>query len=281
MKVNLTPEQQSKVLAHITWTIELADSQSTEYKDEMLDIYESLSTMVMPDTGDNLTRFKVNKAHEILRKVAPRVVAKPPRFLIEPRTDIFFDEDETKVKWERAELIARNNKYAAAARDFLHNIFEDEQFVKRLKLWAIKGLTYGNAFAQVVPKYKMQRKRGKNGVMEHVVWVLPTIEPVSWTEMYYDARYLFLEDMPWIVRKRKKVSLFAIYNTADYFNLEQIETLSNLSYSSVEDYADKIYQATGVTNVKTNKGIDKDDLDLEIYEGMFSLTGKTKYTKLY
>jgi len=281
MKINLTTEQQSRVLAHITWTIQLSEQQSTEYRDLMLSVYEALSTMEMPDTWDNLTRFKINKAHEVLRKVVPRVVAKPPRFLVEPRTDIFFDEDKKKVKEDRIKLLERNNKYAKAARDFLHNIFEDEHFIERLKLWAINALTYWNAFAQVVPKYKMQRKKWKNWITEHVVWVLPTIEPVSWTEMHYDARYLFLEDMPGIVRKRAKVSLFSIFNNDDYFNLDKIDKLHWMTYSSAEDYANKIYQVSGVSNVQVKKGIDKDNLDLEIYEGYFSLTGKPKDSKLY
>jgi len=43
--------------------------------------------------------------------------------------------------------------------------------------------------------------------------------------MHYDARYLFLEDMPGIVRKRAKVSLFSIFNNDDYFNLDKIDKL--------------------------------------------------------
>jgi hypothetical protein len=57
----------------------------------MLNIYEALSTFEEPDTGSIQTRFKVNKLHEILRKVVPRIIAKAPRFVVTPRTDIFQD----------------------------------------------------------------------------------------------------------------------------------------------------------------------------------------------
>ena len=281
MTVKLNAEQQKDVIDLVNNTIQLHDTQSVDYSDQMLAVYESLSTMEMPDTGDNLTRFKINKAHEVLRKVVPRVVANAPKFVITPRTDVFYDEDEWSTWAERAKILERNNKYSSAVRDYLHSIFKDEQFTPRLKIWAIKALSYWNSFAQVTGKYKMQRKKGENWVEEHVVWVNPTIEPVSWTEMKYDARYLFLEDMPWIVRTKKRVSLFSIMNNGDYFNLNKIKELSNVKYSSTANYTEKIFQISGVQDVEVVKGIDKNDLEVHTFEWYYSMSGEAKDSKLY
>ena len=64
----------------------------------MLQIYEALSTFELPDTGDVLTRFKINKAHEVLRKVVPRIVANPPKMVVTPRTDVFEEKDKKNNK---------------------------------------------------------------------------------------------------------------------------------------------------------------------------------------
>jgi len=58
----------------------------------MVQVYQALSTFEMPDTGEVLPRYKVNKAHEIVNKVVPRVFAKSPKFQVYARTDTFFDE---------------------------------------------------------------------------------------------------------------------------------------------------------------------------------------------
>lgn len=281
MNIKLSKDKQWEVLKMMNNLLTISAAQSTEYRDMMLSIYEALSTMELPDTWDNLTRFKINKAHEVLRKVVPRVVAKPPRFIVTPRTDIFFEWDEEKVLDERSKMLQRNNKFAWAVRDYLHNIFEDQNFKERLKVWAINMLTYGNSFAQVVPKFKIQRKKWKNWVEERVVGVLPTIDPVSWTEMHYDARYKFLDDMPGIVRRRKKVPLFSIFNDPDYFNLDETIKLSKVSYKDDKDYESKVYQMTWVKWVTVWQWFDENNATLEVFEWYYSLTWKQKDAKLY
>jgi len=38
--------------------------------------------------------FKINKAHEIVNKILPRIVAKNPRWIVSPRSDEFSPEDK-------------------------------------------------------------------------------------------------------------------------------------------------------------------------------------------
>ena len=89
-KAPLTEKEQSRLLAYMTSSLDTFSSQTSEYREQMLEVYKSLSTFEEPETGDVLTRFKVNKCHEVLRKVVPRIIANPPKMMVTPRTDKFF-----------------------------------------------------------------------------------------------------------------------------------------------------------------------------------------------
>lgn len=280
--MKVTKEQQQRILTYVRQNIDLFQSQSSLYRDQMLNIYEALSTFELPDTWDVLTRFKVNKAHEVLRKVVPRIIAKSPRFVVTPRTDIFSDWDEKKVWKDRIKMLEKHSKYAKATQDYLNILFEDENFRERLKLWAINMLTYWNSFAQIVPKYKIQRSKDNNNkVTEKVVGINPTIDVVSWTEMYYDARYKILEDMPGLTRVRRKVRLQDIEFTEWLFNLDQVKKLWGTEFIDEDSYKWAIYSITGISDITLKQWIDINSIDLQESEVKFSLSGNPKDERLY
>ena len=275
-------EIQQRLLTHIRQNIELFQWQSSDYRDQMLNIYESLSTMEEPDTGSIQTRFKVNKLHEILRKVVPRIIAKAPRFIVTPRTDIFQDGDELKVKEDRSEMLAKHNKMAMATQDYLNILFEEESFRERLKYWAIYMLCYWNAFAQIRSKFKIQRSKDKHWkITEKMVWMTPTLDICSWTEMYYDARYKMLEDMPWLTRVKKRVRLQDIMLTDEYFNIDQVEELWWTEFLDTDSYANQIFAITWISDITVNQWVDKNAIELQESEIKFSITWKPRDERLY
>jgi len=275
-------EIQSRLLTYIRQNIQLFEWQSTQYRDQMLNIYEALSTFEEPDTGSIQTRFKVNKLHEILRKVVPRIIAKAPRFVVTPRTDIFQDWDELKVKEERAEMLAKHWKMARATQDYLNILFEEDHFRERLKYWAIYMLCYWNAFAQIRSKFKIQRSKDKTWkVTEKMVWMSPTLDICSWTEMYYDARYKMLEDMPWLTRVKKRVRLQDIQFTKWLFNLDQVEKLWWVEFTWTDSYANQIFAITWISDIKVTQWIDKNAIELQESEIKFSLTWNPRDERLY
>lgn len=282
-------KQQADIVEYVRQSMESNfKPNSTQYRELMTRVYESLSTFEMPDTWDVLTRFKVNKAHEIVNKVTPRIFAKSPKFIVSPRTDAFY-EDEWDLIWEdKNKIIKRNQKFSLAVQDYLTVLFEDEDLQESLKLWAKNQVVYWNSYAQVIPKIEISRSKWKdNKVTEKLVWFKPTIDNISWTEMYYDPRYKKLKDMPWYVRFRDWVrfqDLFFLKNEKwepAYFNLDKLQEVTNLNYEDSDTYKNQIYWITGVSDIKADKWIDKNNLSVYEFEGKLSLTWDPKDEKLY
>lgn len=287
--INLSAEQQKDILAFIRTTVEdNYKPNSTQYRDLMTLVYDSLSTFELPDLWDNLTRFKINKAHEIVRKVVPRVFAKSPKFNVTPRTDAFYEEDNELKGEEYKERQRLNEKMAAAVQDYLTVLFQEQDLQESLKIWATNQVTYWNAYAQIIPKYIVNRNKSENGkVNEKYVSTLPTIDNISWTEMFYDPRYRKIKDMPWIMRIRDGVRLRDLYLAKDekwnekYFNLDKLESLSKNKFDDSDSYKNLVYDITWVSGIEADKGIDKNAISLQVFEGYFSLTGKAKDEKMY
>lgn len=289
MPIKLTPEQQWNIISYIKDSIDSNYTpNSTSYRELMTRVYEALSTFEMPDTWDVLTRFKVNKAHEIVNKVVPRVFAKSPKFQVSTRTDAFYEWDE-KLEWEaRWEALVRNQKMVQAVQDYLTVLFEDEDLQESLKLWVKAQVVYGNAYAQVIPKIEIKRNKWKgNKVTEKLIWVKPTIDIISWTEMYYDPRYKKLKDMPGYVRIRKWVRLQDLAFTknvdweAKYFNLDKVQSLAWEAFTDEDSYQQRIYAVTWVSDIVAKNGIDQNSLSLQVFEGRLSLTDDPRDEKLY
>ena len=289
MPIKLTEEQQWDVISYIRDSVNSNyKPNSSEYRELMIRVYEALSTFEMPDTWDVLTRFKINKLHEIIRKVVPRIFAKSPKFQVSARTDAFYEWDE-KLTWEkRKTALARNQKMTKAVQDYLTVLFLDQDLQESLKLWVINQVTYGNAFAQVVPKIEIKRNKDKNNkVTEKLVWIKPAIDVVSWTEMFYDPRYKKLKDMPWYVRIKDWVRLQELHFAknidwdAKYFNLEKVEEMSRQDFTDADTYKSQIYSVTGVSDITADEWIDKNALSISIFEGKMSLTDDPNDEKLY
>lgn len=282
--IKLTEEEQEWLLEYISLAMKTYQSQSSTYRDQMLQVYEALSTYEMPDTWDILTRFKVNKAHEIVRKVVPRIIANPPKMVVSPRTDIFEEwDDKNNIlgSKSRADMLDKHNKYALAVQDYLNAIYSEDNFKERLKLWVINQITYGNAFADVTSKYKIQRSKKEGKITETVVWVMPTINILSWTEVFYDARYKMLEDMPWIIRRRHGVRLLDLHSEWNYFNLDKVEEIWKQKYTDADWYKNLILEITWIGGVDLTEWIDVNSLSIEESQIKYSLTWNYKNEKLY
>lgn len=289
MSLKLTVDEQSEVLWFLTETLNAFESQTDDWKAQNLEIYEALSTFTEPHTWDNFPRFKENLMHIILRQVVPRIIAKSPKPIVSVRTDSFFEWDDKAEGKDREAVLERNNKFAKAMQDYLMVVFEQENFRERLKYWVVNQLTYWNAFAQIVPKYKIKRsKDGKTKkITEKVIDVLPTLDVISFSEMLFDPRYKIMEDMPWYARTKEWVRIRDLIFATDsewkkkYFNLDKVEKLGNTKYLSSSSYKQLIQDVTGVAWVSLKSGIDKNSLTLQTYYWLYSLTEEAKDERLY
>lgn len=289
--ITLTKDQQSDILKFVTTSLDLYESQSQDYREQMTDIYSSLSTFTEPNTGENIPRFKINLMHIFLRQIVPRIIANSPKPLVTPRTDVFFEWDENLKGQDRIDMTERNNQFAQVMQDYLTTVFEQGNMRESLKYWVVNQLTYWNAFAQVVPKYKIQRSKTKTKewqkVTEKMISVMPSIDIISWSEIFYDPRFKIMEDMPWYFRVRNSVRIRDLIfaknseHKAKYFNLDKLEELGNTQFTGETDYKDRILAITGIDNVNIKAWLDNNALTLQIFYWFYTLTGKAKDERIY
>jgi hypothetical protein len=90
----LSKNQEIDILSHIKETFDNYTNLSRTYRENMLDVYEHYSTFKQKRQADWQTTFKVNKAHEVINKILPRVMANNPRWVVSARTDEFVAEDK-------------------------------------------------------------------------------------------------------------------------------------------------------------------------------------------
>ena len=126
---------------------------------------------------------------------------------------------------------------ADAIRDYLSEVFKKQDMRETLRLRAKNMVRYGNGWVKVGYKYDISRTQEKAKVIEvdefgneiesvqkqiqeKISGEYPTIEAKSWTDVFYDPRYLRFEDMPSIIEIARNVRLsFFSKNKSKYMNL--------------------------------------------------------------
>lgn len=270
-------------------TVEFINSTYNDYRWELeerrnlyLEIYDAMYTFNSPQTVEWAPDFKVNKAHEIVNKVLPRLIAKNPKWIVRPRTDAFYEGDEKLTGDERQANIERNNKFSRAIQDYLTVLFKQKGQRERLKGFAKEMLVYWNSFAQVRMQYEIMRtKEGNKNTKEKVIWQFPTIDPVSWYDMYYNPNFVFFEDMAWVLRVKERVRLWELYQNPDFFNLDKIEDLSNTKFTWEEGYREQVANITGISDYDANTWVDKHNLTLVYYYGYYPDPENPREERLY
>lgn len=265
-----TPSQevQNRALSLIKDTLSDYKNLNTAYMERMLRIYESFSTYEEQRRAEWSTTFKVNKAHEVIEKVLPRIIAKNPRWVVSPRTDDFnptkdlpMDDGTPEAQLARAKEYQRRleqaKEFSHGIQDYLSYIFEEYGLVNQTRLWAKNMLVYGKGRAKIKYKYETATiledeeilpepsvpetpqlpgqppqpvVSKKKRKVEKVVGEYPTIDVKSWTDIYTDPRYLRVGDMPAYIENVNGVRLWDLKRNKDkYFNLDKLEEIAGLS----------------------------------------------------
>lgn len=211
--ININKSDQIEAVKFVRDTSLLYNDLLKERKDTWLDIYKAITRFKEDRKADWQTTFKVNKAHEVVNKILPRIMAKNPKWIVSTRTDEFSEDDKLLTPEERAEKIKLYEQFSRGIQDYLTYIFDRYSQREPLRLWAKNMIIYGNSYAKIKFKYEVMTKIddeteeevGENGekrtkkvkkYKEEVVGEYPTIEVKSWTNMLYDPRYTIMEDMP-------------------------------------------------------------------------------------
>lgn len=272
-------EIQQKAVLHVRDFMTDSKRLSATHKEKLFDIYSEWKSFSEKKTSDWSTTFKINKAHQVVETVLPRLTAKDPRWIVSPR------------------IPDANPEYANAIQDYLTYLFDEYNLIEPIRLWAKSVLVYGNAYAKVKYKYEiarvsdaedkivkkpaglteedseegMENLEDEPNTSEEVSGEYPTIENLSWTDVYVDPRYTILEDMPGIVHVDNAVRVANLHKSKRYFNLDKIEDLGKLeTFKNDENgYKQRVLQITGI-DTQTIKNIDVNALTIQKFYGFFN-----------
>jgi len=279
----ISNSEQLDLVMYIQETFDNYQELNESRRDELFNIYEEYRSFKQEKQADWSSTFKVNKAHEIVNKVLPRIMAKNPRWLVNIRTDEFDDKDKL-LTWEaKANRITKLNQMALGVQDYMTYIWDRYNLKEPVRLWAKNMLIYGKWFAKVKFKYETARIRESNGkITEKVVWEYPTIDAKSWTDIYTDPRYVLLEDCPAVIEVTSWVRFADLKRKKDkYINLDKIENLPTESEFSKDKTWSKarIYEVTWIPLKDISNWVDKDTLTIRTFYGLYSLEWEDE--KLY
>lgn len=267
---------QQKAVLHVRDFMTDSKRLSETHKEKLFDIYSEWKSFSEKKSAEWSTTFKVNKAHQVIETILPRMTAKDPRWIVSPRGT------------------ESNPEYANVIQDYLTYLFDEYNLIKPVRLWAKSMLVYGNAYAGVKYKYeiaraakeKVEKPEPVEGMeemeqiekveepitSEKVYGEYPTIENLSWTDTHVDPRYHRIEDMPGIVHVENSVRIANLQRNKDkYFNLDKIKDLGSLeTFAGDEnDYKKRVFQLTGIDTVTTKK-IDVNSLTVQKFHGYFN-----------
>lgn len=212
IKVKVNETQQQAAVKFVASTFEMYRELTEAWRFRMLNIYQEYGTFIQPRRAAWQTQFKVNKAHEVVNKILPRVIAKNPSWIVSTKVDEIRG-DKMLSPEERQARLDKLNIYAEAVRDYLSDIFTKYNLIEPIRLWAKNMIIYGNAWTKVKFKYEIGRTSAteaaeemdeygepikvKKAKVEEYVWgEYPTIEVKSWSDMYFDPRYPLFSEMP-------------------------------------------------------------------------------------
>ena len=265
----LKPSQdiQSKALALIKECFAEAERLSRPRRNDRVRIYRAYSTFWQPQESNWSSSFKVNKAHEVVEKILPRIIAKNPKWVVSSRNESVTSE------------------HANGVQDYLTYIWDEYNQTEPARLWAKNMLIYGKGYAKIKYKYETAIVPTIDGKSEEkVVGEYPTIDVKSWTDMFYDPRYIMMRDRPYEIELVEGVRLGDIMKKKDlYFNLDKLEAIGNLknSTSDLDEYKQRLMNIAGIQDINSEDKIDPNALKLKIYYGYFNESDDPIKEKMY
>lgn len=287
--MKLTQNQQNDIIQHISECFRDYDRQSQSWRSRMERIYKSVNSFET-EAVEGETRFKVNKAHEIENKILPRIIANNPKPIVSYKADDYIEDEDINQSLESRTLRAK------AIQDRLHKTYMEQDMVESLKIVAKSGIRYWLWIAKIKTSYKIKRTPKKveqyddlwtyteKQVDEEVYDYYATIEAKSRADLYFDPRYVRLEELPSIIELKRNVRLSYFSqspNKSKYMNLKEVVNLAS-SYGNENEYKNRMQQLLGMT-YSGQKLIKPDSIDLKCYYWYFDLSDKDDMSneKLY
>lgn len=272
-----TQDQQIDINQFIKETFNNYYQLNLSHREEMTDIYREYRSFKTDKRNNWNSWFKVNYAHTTVNKTLPRLIAKNPRWLVNLKTDEFTAEDKFLQGLEKAERLEKMRLMTKWVQAYLSYIWERYNLREPARLWAKNMLIYWNSYAKIKFKYETTRIKEDWKIVEKVIGEYPTIDPISWTNIYVDPRYVILEDMPAIIEVTERVRLADLkLREEKYFNLDKIEGLPDQweFKASPESSRMRIYEITWIPTTDISNWINKNELTLRTFYWKYALEWK-------
>ena len=251
------------------------DDQSTVHRERMVKVYKNYTDFYgKKQKGYSTPPFRVNKSHEVVEKILPRLIAKDPRWIVTPRIDNFVGNSQLPADQRMAEQ-EKISEWSSVVSDYLAFTFDEYNLREKMRLWAKAMLIYGYGIAKTTFKYdtfmgtNSDRTRSKKISGEY-----PTIEVVPWTNFYVDQRFPKIDDQPAIIEVVEGVRLSDLKRRDDlYFNLDKIDELTRIDHTGNDRlYRDELEDIAGISPRSDLKGkLKPESLRLDVYYGLYKL----------
>lgn len=293
IKKKLSITQQEAIIRYV-WdcTTEYA-SLLADFHERMLDIYKEVNTFTGKKTNQRDTTFKVNKAHEIVNKILPKIISRNPKWLVSNKPDsiVSIINDKWLSDEQKQEKIKQNKEYAKVVSQLLTFIFDKYGLSEQVRMWAKDMIIYGKGIAKATFKYEVARTivdqpnaemiMGEDGEEEEVtykkkteeyVWgEHPCIDNISWTKVLYDPRYKDFDDLPAVIEVIEWVRLWQLKGNKKYINLDKLENLppKEQFWKDTKKYIEAVRNIAGIKNIEIKEWVDKNNLVLTNYYGYY------------
>lgn len=274
------PKNDTRIVSDLLDTYKQYQDLNKARNSRLLDIYKAFSTFKEERKADYMTDIKVNKAHEVVERVLPRIIAKSPRWIVTPKTNDFYTEqslplynpeDPASVEAYNAALTEKKKKtidYSRAIQDYLSYLFDEYHFEDALRAFAKAGIVYGKARAKVAYRYETVRRMVMDDlgqqIEEAVTGEYPYIEVKSWTEALSDPRFRDVKDTPAEFEIVNGVRLSDLKRKKEYFNLDKLTDVCNLRVinDDLDKYKKQVMSVAGIHQLDIKSAIDKNALNI-------------------
>lgn len=270
----LDTSQQLDIVQFIKETFTNYEKLNSEHRITLWDIYQEYRNFKQPKKNPWSSSFKINYAHTVVNKTLPRLIAKNPRWLVTTQKDHLDDNDKFLLWPARQKNLEKITTMAEWVQAYLTYIWDNYDLREPVRLWAKNMLIYWNAYAKIKFKYEVSRTKTKGKIEEKVTWEYPTIDVISWTNMYVDPRYTIFEDMPWVIELTERVRLSDLQKKKDkYINLDKLEYFPSQDEYNKNTQGSKmrIYEITWIPIADITNWINKNELCLKTFYWKYTL----------
>lgn len=243
-----TPEIQEKALSQVKKTFKDYQRLLSMHRTLWLELFYATYIFETKRKAEGQSTIFFPKCFEQVEKIAPRLTANNPKFVIGLNVPINMSQPDADM-----------SAYAQTNQASLNYFWKIGNCQAKLRSWAKSGLVYNVSWAETdfvqktMKTENVETEQQKNGEIiertiqkEEVLMEYPTFNAVDIFEMYFDPRIEFVDDMRAVIRRQEKVSKKDLLAQKDkYFNLDKLKEISGTKKDD-DGYTQNKFSAQGI-----------------------------------